>query len=77
MYMPMHIRPILAILYEGYCTLCDVEIGLARLEARIVLEELLRATQDFTLADRADVRHANSIFVRRLARLPLDLHPAA
>jgi len=50
---------------------------LARLEARIVLEELLRATQEFTLADRADVRHANSIFVRRLARLPLDLHPVA
>ena len=46
---------------------------LARLEARIVLEELLQSTAEIALEDPTGVRHANSIFVRRLARLPVRL----
>ncbi|MDG1958113.1 MAG: cytochrome P450 [Candidatus Binatia bacterium] len=46
---------------------------LARLEARVVLEELLGSTNGFQLDDSAKVRHANSIFVRRLAHLPIRL----
>ncbi len=44
---------------------------LARLEARVVIEELLAATRSVTL-DGADAPvYAGSIFVRRLERLPL------
>jgi len=46
---------------------------LARLEARVVLEELLGSTNGFQLDDSEKVRHANSIFVRRLAHLPIRL----
>ncbi len=45
--------------------------GLARLEARVVCEELLARTRDLGLsADEAPL-YARSIFVRRLERLPL------
>ena len=46
---------------------------LARLEARVVLEELLGSTNGFQLDDSEKVRHATSIFVRRLAHLPIRL----
>lgn len=46
---------------------------LARLEARVVLEELLDGTIGTTLAVRDGRRYAHSIFVRRLERLPLVL----
>lgn len=46
---------------------------LARLEARVVLEELLGATGGLALDDPGQVRHASSIFVRRLAHLPIRL----
>jgi len=45
--------------------------ALARLEARVVLEELLAATHSFTLDPSAPARHVPSIFVRRLAQLSL------
>jgi cytochrome P450 len=44
---------------------------LARLEARVVVEELLAATRSFSLDPSAPPRHVPSIFVRRLARLQL------
>jgi cytochrome P450 len=46
---------------------------LARLEARVVLEELLGATDGLALDDPEQVRHASSIFVRRLSHLPIRL----
>jgi cytochrome P450 len=45
---------------------------LARLEARIVLEELLARTRRIELRAGEPPVHAHSIFVRRLERLPLD-----
>ena len=46
---------------------------LARLEARVVLEELLSRTKRVRLcADDAPV-HARSIFVRRLEHLPIEI----
>jgi cytochrome P450 len=45
---------------------------LARLEARVVLEQLLARTRRFSLGDRPP-RHISSIFVRRLAHLDLDI----
>ncbi len=48
-----------------------VGAALARLEACIALEELLAATRSFALDPAAPERHVPSIFVRRLARLPL------
>lgn len=49
---------------------------LARLEARVVLEGLLAATQDFTLDDDAPPKWVPSLAVRRLDRLPLVMKPA-
>ncbi len=44
---------------------------LARLEARVVVEEMLRATRSLSLVPGDPPVHAGSIFVRRLERLPL------
>ena len=49
---------------------------LARLEARIVLEELLARTRSVHLDPNDPPRYANSLFVRRLERLPLLLDAA-
>ncbi len=46
---------------------------LARLEARVILEELLSSTHSISLADQPWPKHVASIFVRRLAALPLRL----
>jgi cytochrome P450 len=54
-----------------------VGAALARLEARVALEELLAATRDFALHADAPPRHVPSIFVRRLERLPLRVTPSA
>lgn len=45
---------------------------LARLEARVVAEELLNATSLLTPAANARAIYARSIFIRRLERLPLS-----
>lgn len=45
---------------------------LARLEARVMVEELLAHTQQLRLRVGAPPVHARSIFVRRLEQLPLD-----
>lgn len=52
-----------------------VGAGLARLEARIVCEELLARTRAIALSTEVP-RWARSIFVRRLESLPLVVHPA-
>lgn len=44
---------------------------LARLEARVVCEEVLDGTTDLGLSEHEPPVHAHSIFVRRLDRLPL------
>ena len=46
---------------------------LARLEARVVLEELLARTRTVELNPDAPPRHVPSIFVRRLETLPLRM----
>jgi cytochrome P450 len=46
---------------------------LARLEARVTIEELLSRTRRIALRAGAPPVHARSIFVRRLERLPLDV----
>ena len=46
---------------------------LARLEARVVLEEVLAATSQISLRGEDPLRYARSIFIRRLERLDLDL----
>jgi len=46
---------------------------LARMEARIILQELLGQTSRFSLDSAFPVRHVSSIFVRRLAQLHLQL----
>ncbi len=46
---------------------------LARLEARIILEELLARTQSFDLDPNRTVQHLPSIFVRRLGQLRLRI----
>ena len=46
---------------------------LARLEARLTVERLLARTRRFSAPD--DARHVPSLFVRRLAALPLELAP--
>jgi cytochrome P450 len=45
---------------------------LARLEARVLLEELLSRTQHLALRAGSPPVHARSLFVRRLESLPLD-----
>jgi len=49
---------------------------IARLEGRIVCEELLRSTETISLAPGREPVYANSIMVRRLERLPLEATPA-
>ena len=46
---------------------------LARMEARVILEELLQLTSTFSLDSRFSARHVPSIFVRRLGQLHLQL----
>jgi cytochrome P450 len=46
---------------------------LARMEARVILEELLQGTCDIGLDESVPVRHVPSIFVRRLDHLHLRL----
>jgi cytochrome P450 len=46
---------------------------LARLEARVILEEVLAETRRIRLCPDAPPAHTRSIFVRRLERLPLEL----
>lgn len=46
---------------------------LARLEARVVLEEVLARTKRFRLRADAPPVHARSIFVRRLEHLPIEV----
>ena len=48
---------------------------LARMEARIVLQELLRQSDSFSLDKEHQVKHVQSIFVRRLAQLQLRCSP--
>ncbi len=48
-----------------------VGAALARLEARVALEELLAATRSLALDESAPPRHVPSVFVRRLAHLHL------
>ena len=50
---------------------------IARLEARIVCEELLDATDSLARRSGGEPVYANSIMVRRLEHLPLDARPAA
>jgi len=47
---------------------------LARMEARLILQELLQLTSWFSLDGAIPVRHVSSIFVRRLPALHLQLH---
>jgi cytochrome P450 len=49
---------------------------LARLEARLAIEELLAATDDVALAPDAAPRWVRSLFLRRLAELSLVVEPA-
>jgi len=50
--------------------------GIARLEVRVVCEELLRATRRVAPRPGEVPEYANSIMVRRLEHLPLDAEPA-
>jgi cytochrome P450 len=50
-----------------------IGVALARLEARIVIEELLARTQRIAISSDASPVHAHSIFVRRLEQLPLTI----
>ena len=50
---------------------------IARLEARLVCEELLRATNAIAPRPGHEPVYANSIMVRRLEHLPLDAEPAS
>jgi cytochrome P450 len=47
---------------------------LARLEARIVLEELLVQTPRFSIDGREELLHHKSLMVRRLVTLPLEIN---
>jgi cytochrome P450 len=49
---------------------------LARLEARLVLEQLLARTKSIALCASARPAHASSIFVRRLEHLPVEVEAA-
>lgn len=49
---------------------------LARMEARVAFEELLRRTKSVALDPSAEVHHHRSLMVRRLESLPLLLQPA-
>ena len=45
---------------------------LARLEAKVAIEELLKRTAHFEMA--GPVRHVSSVFVRTPAELPIAVH---
>ena len=47
--------------------------ALARLEARVAIEELLAATSSVSVDDRDACRHVSSVMIRRLERLPLAI----
>jgi cytochrome P450 len=47
---------------------------LARLEARLVLEELLARTSSFSIERGEELRHHKSLMVRRLVTLPLEIN---
>jgi cytochrome P450 len=47
---------------------------LARLEARVVLEELLARTSSFSIEGEQELRHHKSLMVRRLVTLPLEIN---
>lgn len=49
---------------------------LARLEAKVVFEQLLASTNRFEIAESGPLQHHRSLMVRRLVTLPLTLHPA-
>jgi cytochrome P450 len=50
---------------------------LARVEAKVAFEQLLRRTRSFGIApDAAPLRHHRSLMVRRLVELPLVVEPA-
>jgi cytochrome P450 len=51
--------------------------AIARLEGRIVCEELLRATESISPRPGGEPVYANSIMVRRLECLPIDAKPAS
>ena len=57
----------------GYGIHFCIGARLARMEARVILEELLRQTKEFHLDDAIVVEHVPSIFVRRLGQLHLCL----
>lgn len=57
----------------GYGIHFCIGARVARMEAKIILEELLRQTSRFTLDSDFAVAHVPSIFVRRLAQLNLRL----
>ena len=57
----------------GYGIHFCIGARLARMEARVILEELLNQTKFFRLDDTIPVAHVPSIFVRRLDQLHLRL----
>lgn len=57
----------------GYGIHFCIGAPLARMEARALLDALLRSTNNFTLAGGSAFRHAPSIFVRRLEELRLSV----
>jgi cytochrome P450 len=48
---------------------------LARLEARVAIEQLIARTSTFTVAEDAELAHHRSLMIRRLVDLPLRLQP--
>ena len=60
----------------GYGMHFCIGARLARMEARVVLQELLGSTASFELDPRAHYRHEPSLLVRRLMNLELRVRPA-
>jgi cytochrome P450 len=50
--------------------------NLARLELRVALEELSRRLDSYTLSEQNDFRYNESLFLRGLLALHLDIVPA-